>query len=58
MKLTWQSIRKSMDTQVNHAHMGIRTCIENNKNESVCVPGPRAATRYHEIGLVHNEYKI
>ena len=29
-----------MDTQIDHAHMGIKTCIENDKKESGCVPGP------------------
>ena len=38
----------------NHAHMKIGTCIENDQNESVCVPEPRATMRYQETGLVHN----
>ena len=26
-----------MDTQIDHTHMGIKTCIENDQNESACV---------------------
>ena len=32
-----------MDTQIDHAHMGIKTHIENDQNESGCVPGPRTS---------------
>ena len=32
-----------MDTQINHTHMGIETCIENEQKESGCVPGPRTS---------------
>ena len=32
-----------MDTQIDHAHIGIKTCIENDQNESGCVPGPRTS---------------
>ena len=31
---------KSMDTQIDHAHMGIKICIENDRNGKGCVPGP------------------
>ena len=37
-----------MNTQINYAHMGISTCVEDDQNESVCVPGPRATMHYHE----------
>ena len=43
MKLTWRSIGKSMDTQIDHAHMGIKTRIENDQKESGCVPGSRTS---------------
>ena len=43
-----------MDTQIDHAHIGIRTCIENDQNGNGCVPGQRATMRYQEMGLVHN----
>ena len=35
-------------------HMRIGTCVENDQDESACVPGPRARMRYQETGLVHN----
>ena len=41
MKLMWRSIGKSMDTQIDHVHMGIKTCLENEQNGSGCVPGTR-----------------
>ena len=48
-----------MDTQIDHAHIGIRTCIENDQNGSGGVPGQWATMRYHEMGLVHsNEHKV
>ena len=40
MKLTWQSMRKSINTRNDHAHMGIKTCIKNAQNMSGYVPGP------------------
>ena len=59
MKLTWQSMRKSMDTQNDHARMRIKICINKDQSESGCVPRQRAPMRYQERGLVHNnEYKI
>ena len=51
----WQSIRKSMDTQINHAHIGIKTCVENDQNGSGCILGLRATMRYQEIKLMHNK---
>ena len=42
-----------MDTQIDHAHMEIRTCIENDQSESLCVPGQRATIRYQEVKLVY-----
>ena len=48
-----------MDTQIDHAHIGIRTCIENDQNGSGCVPGQRATMLYQEMGLVHNnDHKV
>ena len=32
-----------MDTQIDHAYMGIKTCIEKDQNESKWVPGPRTS---------------
>ena len=32
-----------MDTQIDHVHMGIKTCIENEQNESGCVPRTRTS---------------
>ena len=32
-----------MDTQIDHAHMGIKICIENEQNGSGCVPGTRTS---------------
>ena len=29
-----------MNTQIDHARMKIRACIENNQNENECVHGP------------------
>ena len=59
MELTWQSIRKSMDTQIDYTHMGIKACIENDQKGNGCVPGPRATMHYQEIRLVrNNEHKI
>ena len=48
MKLTWQSIRKSIDTHVDHARIGIRTCIESDQNKNVHVLGPWATMRYQK----------
>ena len=39
MELTRQSIKKSIDIQIDHAHIGIKACIENDQNGSGCVPG-------------------
>ena len=48
-----------MDTQIDHAHVGIKTCIDNDQSESGCVHGQRATMHYQGRGLVHsNEYKI
>ena len=48
-----------MNTQNKHAHVRIRTCIDNDQSESGCVPGQRATMHYQGRGLVHsNEYKI
>ena len=52
MKLTWQLMRKSMNTRINHAHMGIRIYIKNDRDESGCVPGPWATVRYQKTRLV------
>ena len=35
-----------MDTQINHVHMEIKTCIENDQNESGCVPRQQTTMRY------------
>ena len=43
MKLTRQSICKSMGTQINHAHTRIKTYIKNDRDEGECVPRPQAA---------------
>ena len=43
-----------MGTQIDHAHMGIRTCMENDRNGSGCILGPQATMRYQEMRLVHN----
>ena len=48
-----------MGTQIYHARMSIRICIENNQSGSGCVPDQQTATRYHKIGSVHsNEHKV
>ena len=39
-----------MGTQINHAHMRIRIYIKNDRDESGCVPGPRATVRYKKQG--------
>ena len=50
---------KLTNTLNDHAHVRIRTCIENYQSESGCVPRQQATMRYQERGLVHgNEYKI
>ena len=54
MKLTWQLMRKSMNTQIDYAHMRIKTCIENYQNGSGCILGSQATMHYQEMGLVHN----
>ena len=51
MKLTWQSIGKSMDTQIDHAHIRIKTCIENDQNGSGCVPGPWTSNAHHQTEI-------
>ena len=43
-----------MDAQIDYTHMGIGTCIENDKKRSGCVPGQRATMHYQTMGLVHN----
>ena len=40
-----------MDTQIDHAHMGISTCIENDKSGHGCVPEQWATMRYHKNGV-------
>ena len=58
MKQSWHLIKKTMNTRINHAHMGIWICIENNQSGSGCVPDKQTATRYHKRGLVRsNEHK-
>ena len=48
-----------MNTRIDHAHMGINTCIQSDQSENMCVPDQQATMRYQERGLVHgNEYKI
>ena len=48
-----------MGAQIDHAHMRIKTYIENNQSGSGCVPDQQTATRYHKLGLVHsNEHKV
>ena len=32
-----------MDTQIDHAHMRIKICIENDQNGNGCVLGPRTS---------------
>ena len=59
MKLTWQLMRKSMNTRNYHTHMRIRICIETNQSGGGCVPDQQTATCYHKMGLVHsNKYKV
>ena len=59
MKQSWQLMSKLTNTLNDHAHVRIRTCIENDQSESGCVLGQRATMRYQERWLVHsNEYKI
>ena len=59
MKQSWQLIKKIMNTRNYHAHIGIKTHIENNQSGSGCVPDQQTATRYHKLGLVHsNEHKV
>ena len=43
MKQSWQSIGKTIDTQIDHTYMGIETCKENDQKESGRVPGPRTS---------------
>ena len=48
-----------MNTQIEHAHMNIKTCIERDQNKYECVPEQRATIRYQERGLVQNkEHKV
>ena len=43
-----------MNTRINHAHMSIKICIENNQSGSGYVLDQQTATHYHKMGLVHN----
>ena len=54
MKLMWQSISKSMGAQIDHAHMRIKTCTENDQNGNGCVPEPWNTMRCQGKGLMHN----
>ena len=58
MKLTWQSIGKKMDTQIDHTYMGIETCIKNDQKESRRVPGSRAAMRLTKKMELVNKYRM
>ena len=40
-----------MNTQIEHAHMNIKTCIERDQNKYECVPGQRVIMRYQERGV-------
>ena len=40
--------------RINHAHVGIRTCIDTDQSESGYIPGQQATMRYQERELVHN----
>ena len=40
-----------MNTQNNHAHVRIKTCIGNDHSENGCVPRQRAIRRYQERGV-------
>ena len=43
-----------MNTRIDHAHMGINTCIQSDQSENMCVPDQQATMRYQERRLVHN----
>ena len=48
-----------MDAHINHAHMRIRICIENDQNMSECVPGSQttnALSRNKVIAQPQNDY--
>ena len=45
-----------MDAQIDHAHMGIETCIENDQNGNGCVPEPWNTMCYQGKGLMHNQW--
>ena len=47
-----------MDTQINHAHMRIRICIKDDRDESECVLGLRTSMSYSEMRLVYNHRNI
>ena len=44
-----------MNTRNYHAHMRIKTYIEDNQSGSEYVPDQQTVMRYHETWLVNNE---
>ena len=44
-----------MDTLIDHAHMGIKTCLENDQNGSGCIPGPWMSNVLIKMGSAYNK---